>query len=125
MSRVPLLAELFAAIQSALPGLPLGDAQAPPARLEDFHDEMGAAGFTDIVVHEVTFEFDGPVEELWESMQRTNAAVVLLQKKLGEEAFRPVGEAIFERPRARFADLSTATTPAPNLGRGIKAVELS
>jgi ubiquinone/menaquinone biosynthesis C-methylase UbiE len=125
MSRVPLLAELFAAIQGALPGLPLGDAKAPLSRPEDFHEEMGAAGFTDIVVHEVTFGFEAPLAELWESMQRTNAAVVLLKKKLGEEAFRPVGEAIFEKLSARFGQGVVAVEMPANLGRGIKAVELS
>ncbi len=105
LDRVPFMRELFAAIRAELPGLPFGEGKAPLGTEEEVREELTAAGFRDVEVHERTHvvEADSLVE-LWGNMQRTNAPLVLLREKLGAEAFAKVASGVFDRLRATYGE---------------------
>jgi hypothetical protein len=60
---------------------------------------MAAAGFTDVVLQEVSFEHVADdVDAFWDSMSRGSIPMVMLKKKLG-----PEWEAFSAQARDRFA----------------------
>lgn len=83
MSRAPLLAAMFGALSKHVP-MPPNDGTAPLGTEADFQREMSAAGFQDVSVREVTHGYDVPSsDELWTSMQRSMAPVVMMKARLG------------------------------------------
>lgn len=103
--RIPLMADLFAALRAELPGLPFGQGKAPLGTADEIRDEMTAAGFRDVEVHEHSHAIEAPsLAELWASVQRTNAPFVLLRRRLGDEAFAKVGEGVYDRLRATYGE---------------------
>jgi SAM-dependent methyltransferase len=96
--------ELIKTVSEFIPGLPLGGGRQPLASAEEVAMEMTAAGFRDVrvelVPHAITAEsFDA----FWDSMQRTNAPLVLLAHRLGER-WSAVAPKIRERVRATLGD---------------------
>lgn len=90
MSTVPVLADLFAALAAELPQLPFGDGKGPLVDPDDLRREMGEAGFQ-VQVESRRHGFVAPsVEELLDGLLRSLAPLVLLEHRLGQEAFRPV-----------------------------------
>jgi ubiquinone/menaquinone biosynthesis C-methylase UbiE len=82
--RVPALRTLFAALAERMPNLPFGGGEVPLGTSESFTAEMEAAGFRDINVIEICHGKDYPsTEELWASLTRTLAPLVLLARNLG------------------------------------------
>lgn len=83
--NVPFLAALFAALRVHLPGLPFGSQEAPLSKPDVFRDEMAAAGFRDVVVHDVRHASEFPsTAEGWASMERTMAPLAMLARKMGD-----------------------------------------
>ncbi len=82
-------------IKAQMPDLPFGKGKAPLGEVEEFAEEMRAAGFQDVKIHEArhTHRFDTLVE-FWEAAQRTVAPLVLLRNKLGEERWEAVAEGV-------------------------------
>ncbi|WP_437878131.1 class I SAM-dependent methyltransferase [Sorangium sp. So ce513] len=121
MDRAPIIADLFSAIREELPGLPFGEGKAPLGDAGELRAEMEAAGFRDVAVHEVEHAIEAPsTEELWGSMVRSNAPLVLLRDKLGAARWDEVGQAIFARLRARFGDGPQRLSMVANLGAGTR-----
>ncbi|WP_437602545.1 class I SAM-dependent methyltransferase [Sorangium sp. So ce590] len=121
MDRTPILEELFAALRAELPGLPFGDGKAPLGDLGEFRAEMEAAGFRDVSVREVEHALEATsTEELWRSMRRSNAPLVLLRDKLGAARWDELGEAILARLQARFGDGPQRLAMVANLGAGTR-----
>ena len=90
VESAPVLAPMFAALRTEM-GVLLGG-QAPPERVEmplsseeACRAEMGAA-FAGVEVHRFATTQRAPsADALWESIARTMAPIVLMQKMLGEE----------------------------------------
>jgi SAM-dependent methyltransferase len=103
IERNVLLSAVFSALRAQRPELssppgggPLGD----PAGLASF---MREAGFTDVAVHEMIITHGyGSVAEAWTSIERSTAPLVLLRRRLGDEAWRPIAAGIEADLGARF-----------------------
>lgn len=112
MSRVPLLIAVFEALAAELPQIPLGDGKGPLTDPDDLRREMEAAGF-DVTVHDRTHAIETPdVDAFWRDMRRGLAPMVLLENKMGAEAFAPVAEGIHRRLRERFTGPVRVEMPA-------------
>ncbi|HVU50183.1 MAG TPA: class I SAM-dependent methyltransferase [Polyangia bacterium] len=94
---------LMETMRELIPGLPLGGRQALSTP-EEIVNEMTAAGFRDarveIVPHAITHpSFDA----MWDSLERTNAPLVLLQRRLGER-WTAMAPKIRERVRGTLGE---------------------
>lgn len=101
--RVPAMSELLRSVREALPTMPFGQGPSPLGDEDCFRDEFVSSGFTAVDVRELrhTTSYGSPAD-FWSSMKRSMASIVLLQKRLGAEAFRPVDEAVRASLESRF-----------------------
>jgi len=91
--HVPIFVRVFAAIAEADPTPAPPPRPLPLATAEEHVAEMSAAGFVDVRVSAVTHTQEAPsVSAYWESMQRTNVMLVLAQRRIGGDAWRPISE---------------------------------
>jgi hypothetical protein len=112
--------ELFAALREEMPSLPFGQNKAPLGSSDEFRAEMSGAGFRDIEVHEVGYDLEtASVDELWAHATRTMAPLVLLRKKLGDEAWSTMSRGTLARLRARAQPGPQRATMLANLGVGV------
>jgi SAM-dependent methyltransferase len=103
---------LMQTVSEFLPGIPLGGGKQPMSTPEELAAEMTAAGFRDVRVEIVPHAITAPsFDALWDSLERTNAPLVLLQRRLGER-WTAVAPKIRERVRATLGE------DAITLGRG-------
>lgn len=107
LDQVPLFEVAFGTLATLMRARD-PDAQAPPPprfpliEADDYHREMGVAGFRDIAVTNVASSLSAPsTADLWSNMQRTNAPLVLLQQQLGA-AWMPIAAQIGEALEVRF-----------------------
>lgn len=113
MSKEPVLAELFGALAAELPHLQFGKDEGPLANPDDLRREMEAAGFRDVRVEPTEHVVESPdVDAFWADTRETTAPLVLLEHRLGREAFAPVAEGIVRRLRARFPGEVRVAMPA-------------
>ncbi|MFO0744816.1 MAG: class I SAM-dependent methyltransferase [Myxococcota bacterium] len=105
LAAVPLFVTVFGAIGEAEPSL-AGPSPTPPLTTADDHRrELAAAGFVDIEVQEVRGSMIAPsTAELWQSFQRTNAPVVLMQRRLGAERWAAIADHVFASLVSRFGE---------------------
>jgi len=96
--RIPAFAALFGAMKAELPGSGIGDAPPALGTAAEIQDELGAAGFRNVEVHEHTV-IPGVVTptELWRTFSRGGAPAVLMRRRMGEEAFASFSERIIKR----------------------------
>jgi hypothetical protein len=97
MAEVPLFVSLFQAIGQELPSFPFPDGKGPLSDRADAHAEMSAAGFR-VEVHETAhaLAFEG-FDAAWYDLRKSFAPLVLIEHKMGAEAFAPVAEGIRRR----------------------------
>ena len=87
-----------------VPGLP-SDGDLALADEDSIQRELRAAGLTDVTVHRVAHELQAPsFDAFWESMQRTNAALVLIKHRAGPERWQALGPKIRERVAATLGN---------------------
>jgi SAM-dependent methyltransferase len=87
-----------------IPGLPSGGV-LPLADEDAIRKEMTAAGLANVVVHQASHELKAPsFDAFWNSMERTNAPLVLLKHRLGSERWQDLGPKIRERVRGTLGD---------------------
>jgi ubiquinone/menaquinone biosynthesis C-methylase UbiE len=99
LDAAPLLFEMIAALKHAMPEAPFG--QSPGALSDDAmcRDEVLAAGFSSVDVHQVNYTNQyATTTEMWESAVRSAAPLVILRHKLGPAAWDPIDQ----RVRARL-----------------------
>jgi ubiquinone/menaquinone biosynthesis C-methylase UbiE len=121
MDKVPLLASLIAAMQDALPNLPFGKNKAPLGEPDEMRDELAAAGFADVRVEQVAFaEQHADVRSLWRSFERGGAPCVLLQKKLGPDAWSAFSSDVISGLERDFGTGPVSLAWHANLGVGEK-----
>jgi ubiquinone/menaquinone biosynthesis C-methylase UbiE len=113
MGRVPLLVSVFEALAAELPNLPFGDGKGPLSDPADFEREMTAAGFRDVRIEERMHAIETEsIDLFWKSMRRSLAPLVLLESRMGAEAFAPVSEGIERRLRERYTGALRVEMPA-------------
>jgi SAM-dependent methyltransferase len=101
MVRAPVLTAMFGALAKLMP-MPPNDGTAPLGTPEEFEEEMSEAGLTDVSVREVTHGFDASSsDEVWTSMQRSMAPVVMMKAKLGA-AWPAIASAVADDMRAQL-----------------------
>ncbi len=102
MTRVPVLVSVFEALAAELPNMPFGDGKGPLSDPADFRRELSEAGFTRVDVVERVHGFDvADADALWVSMRRSLAPLVLLEHRMGSEAFAPIAAGMQRRLRER------------------------
>jgi SAM-dependent methyltransferase len=115
MDRAPVLAAMFGALARLLP-MPPNDGTAPLGTPADFEKEMREAGLDDIAVREITHGFDvASSDELWTSMQRSMAPVVMMKVKLGA-AWAAIATAVRDDMRAQLGTGPLRVDFIANLG---------
>lgn len=103
MTRVPVLVSVFQALAAELPHLPFGDGKGPLTDPDDMRRELREAGFGEIEVVERIHAFDMPdIDALWASMRRSLAPLVLLEHRIGAEAFAPIAAGMQRRLRESY-----------------------
>ncbi len=116
------LVALFAALQVALPALPLRAPELPMGDPSVMRDELSAAGFHDIRVEPATHEFyAADVAQLWASNVRANVFLRLLRRRLAASAWDRASEVAIRELRARFGDGEVRYQQVALLGMGERA----
>jgi SAM-dependent methyltransferase len=95
---------LLSTVREMIPGLPLGGGKPPLASADEIRTEMAAAGFTDLAVEIADHQLEAPsFDAFWDSMERTNAPLVLLKSRLGAR-WSEAAPKIRERVRATLGE---------------------
>lgn len=103
LDQVPLLASLFGAIRSLLPGLPFGSGKAPLSDIDEFREEMSSAGFRSVEIHTVKHHVEIPsIQVFWESQMRSSAPIALLKEKLSETEWNDLAESLVAQLEQEF-----------------------
>jgi SAM-dependent methyltransferase len=96
--------ELLKTARELIPGLPLGGGRPPLADPDEIRGELAAAGFGSVAVETVTHQLTAPsFDAFWDSMERTNAPLVLLKHRLGAR-WTDAAPKIRERVRGTLGD---------------------
>jgi SAM-dependent methyltransferase len=120
MTRVPVLVSVFEALAAELPNMPFGDGKGPLSDPQDMRRELATAGFTEVEVTERVHAFDMPdADAMFDSMRRSLAPLVLLEHRIGSQAFAPIAAGLQERLRERHQGPLHIEMPAW-LGIGLK-----
>jgi SAM-dependent methyltransferase len=91
---------LMSATQQVMPGLTFGDGPPPLSNPDAIRGEMTAAGFASVSVETIVHELTVPsFDAFWDSMERTNAPLVLLRHRLGPQRWGAMGPKIRDRVR--------------------------
>jgi SAM-dependent methyltransferase len=100
---VPLMRSLFQSLKELLPNLPLGDGAAPLSSRDVFAEEMRAAGFRDVAIHEVVQTLTVPsARAFWQSNLESSAPVALLRKNMPTAAFEELSKNMVAKLEAEF-----------------------
>ena len=109
---------LMRSVGEFIPSIPLGGKQVMSTP-EEIATEMTAAGFCDVRVEIVRYAITVPsFDAFWESMERTNAPLVLLMHRLGER-WKSVAPKIRERVLATLGDGELTIGRGAYIGIGI------
>ena len=80
-----------------------GGGKPPMTDPDDIVREMTAAGFSSVAVKTVAHELTSPsFDAFWELMQRTNAPLVLIRHRMGEQRWSELAPGLRERVRGRL-----------------------
>ncbi len=110
---------LLATVREIIPGLPLGGAKPPLGTADEVRAELAAAGFGAIAVETVGYQLTAPsFEAFWDSMERTNAPLVLLKHRLGDR-WSVVAPKIRERVQVTLGDGPVVIGRGAFLGVGV------
>lgn len=112
MPNVPFLWAVFEALSVEMPNLPLGDGKGPLCSTEVFTSEMSAAGFDVTIEERVHGNEWASVDVCWAGLRKTLAPLVLLEHKLGKEAFEPIATGIQRRLHEKFPGAVLFEMPA-------------
>jgi len=110
---------LLSTVREMIPGLPLGGGKPPLASSDEIRTEMAAAGFSDIAVEIAGHQLEAPsFDAFWDSMERTNAPLVLLKSRLGAR-WSEAAPKIRERVRATLGEGPLVIGRGAFLGVGV------
>lgn len=109
---------LLAALREQIPALPLGGGKPPLSSAEEIRTEMAAAGFQNVRVETADIPLTAPsFDAFWDSMERTNAPLVLLKHRLGA-GWDAVGSQVRDRVRRTVGEGPVVTGRGAFLGIG-------
>jgi ubiquinone/menaquinone biosynthesis C-methylase UbiE len=112
---------LMDAVRANLPGMPFGQGQAPLGKPEDYHREMKEAGFAGVKVETLKHSLNAAsVEAFWEHVQRTNVAVILARRKVGEEQWKTISPGILGQLKKELGEGSVSVSARAYLGIGTR-----
>jgi SAM-dependent methyltransferase len=87
-----------------IPGLPSGGV-LPLADEDSIRGEMTDAGLTNVAVHQATQQLQASsFDAFWNSMERTNAPLVLIKHRVGADRWTELAPKIRERVRGTLGD---------------------
>jgi len=87
-----------------IPGLPSGGV-LPLADEASIRREMTDAGLTNVAVHQATQQLQASsFDAFWNSMERTNAPLVLIKHRVGAERWAELAPKIRERVRGTLGE---------------------
>jgi len=110
---------LMRIVNELIPGLPLAGGKPPLSDPDDFRREMTEAGFPSVTVQTVARELTSPsFDAFWDSMERTNAPLVLIRHRVGVERWAELAPQIRERVRAALGDGAPVISRGAYLGIG-------
>ena len=96
---------LMQVVKELIPGLPLGGGKPPLSDPDDFRREMTEAGFPTVTVETVAHDLTSPsFDAFWDSMERTNAPLVLIRHRAGAARWAELAPRIRDRVRAALGD---------------------
>jgi SAM-dependent methyltransferase len=122
VERFPLLGDVFAAIRNLLPNLPFGGGNTVLGTAAEIEDEISRAGFTSVVAEEISASFAaGSLEEAWDFLRRGSAPFALLERTIGDSAWRKLQDDIVMALRTKYGSGPQHLTISANLGIGRKA----
>lgn len=110
-------------LRSALPDLPRPPGPLPTQVPEICASEVRSAGFHDVTTTLVTanVEFES-VDAYWKTMQRAGAPMVMLRKKLGDDAFEDAARKARKHIRGKLGDGSVTLTAEAIFTAGTRAI---
>jgi ubiquinone/menaquinone biosynthesis C-methylase UbiE len=112
--------ELMQAVAEIIPGIPLGVGKQPLASPEEVRAELAAAGFHGVRVETLGHEIKASsFDKFWESIERTNAPLVLLRRRVGEARWADLAPKLRERVRAALGDGPVVVGRGAYLGLGV------
>jgi SAM-dependent methyltransferase len=110
--------ELLKTAREFIPALPLGGGPPPLGSPDEIRGELSAAGFTAVDVETVEHQLSAPsFDAFWDSMERTNAPLVLLKHRLGAR-WTDLAPKIRARVRATLGDGPLVVGHGAHLGIG-------
>jgi len=110
---------LMQVVKELIPGLPLGGGKPPLSDPDDFRREMTEAGFPSVTVETVAHDLTAPsFDAFWDSMERTNAPLVLIRHRAGAARWAELAPRIRERVRAALGDGPLVISRGAYLGIG-------
>jgi hypothetical protein len=119
---VPPIQAAFEILLELMPELPFGKSKAPLGEVDEFRDELGAAGFQQVdvrvVAHKQTAQSPGA---FWGSMEKSTAPFLLLRRRIGEERWSELSARILEKLTARFGPGPLDIELQALLGTGTKS----
>lgn len=122
MERFELLSDIFAALRELLPHMPFGQGKAPLGEPAEIHEEMRAAGFSEIQTESVSASTESPtLDAAWEYMYRGSAPFALLRRNVGEEQWAQIERGIKASLLKKYGPGRQVLTMVANLGVGRKA----
>lgn len=119
--QVPLLAMLFGTVRELLPGLPFGGGKAPLSDVEDFRQEMEAAGFGRVEIRSVQHRLEvASVREFWNTQVRSSAPIALLKKRLEPEQWDTLSRELVPRLEREFGSGPLEVVWPARFGIGVR-----
>lgn len=89
--RVPILDDIYRTLGNILPSLPFTGQKALLGNAIEFREEMMAAGFREVVVHEVTHSREVPsVDEFWNMLAQSTPPMHAVRETLAPEQWTKV-----------------------------------
>ena len=110
---------LMQVVKELIPGLPLGGGKPPLSDPDDIRREMLEAGFSSVTVEPVAHDLTAPsFDAFWDSMERTNAPLVLIRHRVGQARWAELAPRIRERVRAALGEGPLVISRGAYLGIG-------
>ena len=112
---------IWGAVREHMPNLPLGGSAPPLGNADDCRQEMTAAGFEDVEVHEFAHTLPAmTTRQAWAWMVRATAPIALLRQRLGPTEWASFEACILARLIEAFGEESHDMRRRANLSVGRK-----
>ena len=112
---------IWGAVREHMPDLPLGGSAPPLGDVDDCREEMAAAGFANVEIHEVVNALPAmTTRQAWAWMVRATAPIALLRQSLGPTNWASFDTCVLARLIETFGEESQSMRRKANLSVGRK-----